>query len=135
MLAEREVDLRIDNRSKVAAVAVGEVNLRLASKHSLVLDSCYYVPSIIRNIISVSCLTKLGHNFLFKNNSYSIYMNDEIIENRILTNGLFIVDIRSTIMNMDVNVKKKREEVNNSFLWNCRLGHIRYRRRKNSKVA
>ena len=27
-------------------------------------------------------------------------------------------------MNMNVNVKRKREEVNDSFLWHCRLGHI-----------
>ena len=27
-------------------------------------------------------------------------------------------------MNMDVNVKRKIEEVNDSFLWHCRLGHI-----------
>ena len=51
-------------------------------------------------------------------------MNDEIIGNGILTNSLFIVDVRSTIMNMDVNVKRKREQVNDSFLWHCRLGHI-----------
>ena len=51
-------------------------------------------------------------------------MNDEIIGNEILTNSLFIVDVRSTIMNMDVNVKRKRKEVNDSYLWHCKVGHI-----------
>ena len=55
-------------------------------------------------------------------------MNDEIIENGILTNGLFILNEKSTIMNMDVNVKRKIEKVNNSYLWHCRLGHIREER-------
>ena len=63
MLAKREVDLRMDNGAKVATVAVGEVNLKLASGHSLVLDTRCYVPSIIKNIISISYLNKLGYNF------------------------------------------------------------------------
>ena len=124
MLAKGEVDLRMNNGVKVVVVAMREVNLRLASGYSLVLDTCYYVPSIIKNIILVSCLNKLRYSFLFKNNSCSIYMNDEIIGNEILTNSLFILDVRSTIMNMDVNVKRKREEMNDSFLWHCRLGHL-----------
>ena len=123
MLAKGEVDLRMGNGAKVAAIAVREVNLKLVSGHILVLDTCYYVPSIIKNIILISCLNKLGYNFLFKNNSCSIYMNDKIIGNGILANGLFIIDVKSTIMNMDVNVKRKREEVNDSFLWHYRLGH------------
>ena len=118
------MDLRIGNGARVATVAVGKVNLKLASRYNLVLDTCYYVPSIIKNIISISYLNKLGYSFLFKNNSCSIYMNDKIIKNEILTNSLFILDVRSTIMNMDVNVKRKREKVNDSFLWYCRLGHI-----------
>ena len=103
MLAKGEVDLRMGNGAKVVAIAVGEVNLKLASGHTLVLDTCYYVPSIIKNIISISFLNKLGHNFLFKNNSCFIYKNDEIIENEILTNGLFILDVRSTIMNVELH--------------------------------
>ena len=51
MLAKGEVDLRMGNEAKVAAVAVGEVNLKLVTGHSLVLDACYYIPSIIKNII------------------------------------------------------------------------------------
>ena len=54
MLAKGEVDLRMGNGAKVATVAIEEVNLKLASGHSLVLDICYYVPSIIKNIISIS---------------------------------------------------------------------------------
>ena len=63
MLAKGEVDLRMGNGAKVSAIAVGEVNLKLASGHNLVLDTYYYVPSIIKNIISVSYLNKLRYNF------------------------------------------------------------------------
>ena len=63
MLAEEEVDLRMGNGARVVVVTVGEVNLKLANGHSFVLDTCYYVPFIIKNIISISCLNKLGYNF------------------------------------------------------------------------
>ena len=53
MLAEGEVDLRMDNGARVTTVVVREVNLRLASRHILVLDTCYYVSSFIKNIISI----------------------------------------------------------------------------------
>ena len=66
MLAKGEVDLRMGNEAKVATVAVGEVNLKLASGYSLVLDTCYYVPSIIKNIISISYLNKLGYSFYLR---------------------------------------------------------------------
>ena len=41
-----------------------------------------------------------------------------------LTNGLFILDEKLTIMNIDVNIKKKIEKVNDSYLWHYRLSHI-----------
>ena len=79
MLTEGEVDLRMGNGAKVVAIVVGEVNLRLTSENILVLDTCYYVPSIIKNIISISCLNKLGYRFISENNGCSILLNDEII--------------------------------------------------------
>ena len=116
MLAEGEVNLRMGNGAKVVDIVVGEVNLRLASGNSLVLDTCYYVLFVIKNIISISCLNKLEYRFLFENNGCSILLNDEIIGKRIVKNGLFILDEKSTIMNVDVNVKRKREKVNDSYL-------------------
>ena len=96
----------------------------MTSRYNLVLDICYYVPFIIKNNISIFCLNKLKYRFLFENNSCSILLNDEIIEKGTLINGLFILDEKSTIINMDVNVKRKIEKVNDSYLWHYRLGHI-----------
>ncbi|MGI4673365.1 hypothetical protein ACR2XN_28270, partial [Klebsiella pneumoniae] len=53
-LAKGEVDLRVGNGAKVAALAVGTYYLSLPSGLILELDNCYYVPAICRNIISIS---------------------------------------------------------------------------------
>ena len=75
-LAKGEIDLRVGNGARVAALAVGTYYLSLPSGIILELDNCYYVPAISRNIISVSCLDKKGFSFIIKNKCCSIYFGD-----------------------------------------------------------
>jgi hypothetical protein len=48
--------LRVGNGASVAAVAIEDLDLYLSSGLILELNSVYFVPSISRNIISVSCM-------------------------------------------------------------------------------
>ena len=75
-LKKGEVDLRVGNGAKVDALAVGSYELTLPSELLLVLDNCYYVPIVCRNIISVSCLDNDGFSFIIKNNNCSIFHKD-----------------------------------------------------------
>ena len=50
-LARGEVDLRVSNGARVAALAVGTCELTLPSGLILNLENCYYVPTMCRNII------------------------------------------------------------------------------------
>ena len=75
-LAEGKIDLRVGNGARVAALSVGTYDLVLPSGLVLSLESCYYVPALSRNIISVSCLDKSGFSFAIKNKSCSSYQND-----------------------------------------------------------
>ncbi|CAL9135946.1 unnamed protein product [Musa textilis] len=81
----------------------------------IALDACYYVPSIIKNIIFILCLTVSGYNLVFENNSCSIILDDEIITRGTLHNNLFMIDTALHIMSVSES-KKKREEVNNIYL-------------------
>ena len=65
-LKKGEVSLRVGNGAKVAALAVGSYELTLPSRILLVLDNCYYVPTMCRNIISVSCLDNDGFLLLLR---------------------------------------------------------------------
>ena len=75
-LAKGEVDLRVGNGARVAALAVGVYDLTLPSGPVFQLKNCYYVPAVSRNIISVSFLDVDGFHFIIKNNIFSIYNAD-----------------------------------------------------------
>ena len=75
-LVKGEVDLRVGNGARVAALAVGVYDLTLPSGLVFRLKNIYYVPVLNRNIISVSCLDVDGFHFIIKNNIFSIYNVD-----------------------------------------------------------
>ncbi|WJX77910.1 hypothetical protein P8452_61178 [Trifolium repens] len=126
-LAKGEVDLRVGNGARVAALAIGTYDLALPSGLIIQLKNCYYVPAISRNIISVSCLDKFGFSFIIKNNCCSIYLNDIFYASAQMYNGLYVLDLETPVYN--INTKRmKPNELNPSYLWHCRLGHINERR-------
>ena len=59
-LVKGEFDLRVGNGARVAVVAIGTFVLNLPSGLCLNLDNCFYVSSLTKNIIFVSCLKKKG---------------------------------------------------------------------------
>ncbi|KAL3497596.1 hypothetical protein ACH5RR_040328 [Cinchona calisaya] len=127
MLAKGEVDLRVGNGANVAALAVGTYCLSLPSGLVLELKDCYYVPSLIRNIISISCLDTDDFVIMQKNKCYSFSRDDIVYGTAILNNGLYILDMENPIL----NINSKRSKIDNlkqSFLWHCRLGHINEKR-------
>jgi hypothetical protein len=54
LLEKDEMQIQVNNRASVAAVVVGYLDLHLSSGLILEFSSVYFVPSICRNIISVS---------------------------------------------------------------------------------
>ena len=58
---------------------MGDVTLHFGGGKFLVLKDCLYVPSVRRNLISVSGLTCNGYSFLFNENSIFVkHGNDDI---------------------------------------------------------
>ena len=70
-LAKGEVELRVGNGARIAAVSVRTLNLSVPSGLVLELESCYYVPNITKNFISISTLDAKGFEFRVKNNECS----------------------------------------------------------------
>ena len=75
-LAKREVDLRVGNGARVAALEIGDLDLTLPSGLVILLKNCYYVPAMSRNIISACCLDMDGFVFIIENNVISIHHED-----------------------------------------------------------
>ena len=105
------------NGARVAALALGSYNLTLPTGLVINLENIYFVPTISRNIISISCLDKIGFSFIIKEKCCFIYLNEIFYGSAQMNNGLYELDLETPIYN--INAKKLK-----SCLWHCRLGHI-----------
>ena len=79
------------NATKVAAVVVGDYYLNFCRDRYLLLKDCLYVPSIRRNLISVSSLVKDGYSVLF-NDYVIINLNKSFICYSTLVDNLYIIN-------------------------------------------
>ena len=128
-LAKGDVDLRVGNGAKVAAVSVGTYVLSLASGYELYLNNCYFVPTLSKNIISISVLDSEGFSFMIKNNCCTFSFNEMIYGQAISINGIYILDQAKEIYHVN-NKRLKSGDPDQSYLWHCRLGHINEKRIK-----
>ncbi|KAL4312808.1 hypothetical protein GQ457_01G025070 [Hibiscus cannabinus] len=127
IIAKGDVDLRVGNGARVAALAVGTYVFSLPSGLILNLENCYFVPSLTKNIISVSCLDKIGFEIIIKNNSCSFFYDNLFYGSAQLINGNYILNQENMIFS--INTKRlKTNDSNQTYLWHCRLGHISERR-------
>jgi len=97
--------------------------LTLPSVILINLENCYYVPAISKNIISVFCLDKAGFYFTIKDKFCSVYLDNILYANAIMIYGLYILDLYMPIYNNNAK-RMKPNELNPTYLWHCRLGHI-----------
>ncbi|KAK8555331.1 hypothetical protein V6N12_009479 [Hibiscus sabdariffa] len=122
-LAKGDVDLRVGNGARVAALAVGTYVLSLPSGLVLNLENCYFVSSLTKIIIFVYCLDKIGFEIVIKNNCCSFYLNNLFYGSAQLINGLYILNQENEIFNINTK-RSKTNDSNQTYLWHCRLGHI-----------
>ena len=113
------------NGARVAALDVGVYDLTLPSGLVFQLKNCYYVPTVSRNIFSVSCLDMDGFHFIIKNNIFSIYNADIFFGNAHLSNGLYVLNLEQPKSIYNIDTKRfKSNDLNPTYFWNCRLGHV-----------
>ena len=129
-LKEEEVIIRMGNGARVVVVAVGSFDLLMPTGKTIILDNCYFVPSIVRNIISIPMLDLDGFSFVIENNKCSIFRNNVLYGIGILNNGLYVCDVEHSLLQIEYSNKRKRDDENPTYLWHCRLGHISENRLK-----
>jgi hypothetical protein len=123
-VARGEVDFRMVNNARVAALSVGTMQLYLPSGFIMELNNCYFVPSLSQNIISPSCLMMDGYSFASENNRCVISKSDMFVASLPIKNGLFVLNFNDSPI---YNVSAKRLWPNNlspTYMWHCHLGHI-----------
>jgi hypothetical protein len=110
-------------------------SLELNNDFVLRLKEVLYVPSLCRNLISVSKLDDDGFNCHFGNGKCKIFVNDECVGLAFRQDKLYLLSLTENMNNVcdenmndspSTNVSKKQKRIDNvsSKLWHCRLGHI-----------
>jgi len=92
---ERELMVNMGNRVKVEVEHIGLIMLPLSSGHVLELNDVVYIPSIRRNLISVSILDRCGYTFHFGSGRVHLYFNSLLVGSGTLSDGLYMVDLHS----------------------------------------
>ncbi|GJV57570.1 putative RNA-directed DNA polymerase [Tanacetum coccineum] len=115
--------------AQAALEAIGVFNLVLPSGLVLSLNNCHYAPSIIRGVVSFSCLLDLGFVHTVTSNGISVSLNGIFYFSAISVNGVFEIDMNNNVSKNNNNSifsinKKRKLDLNSSYLWHCRLAHI-----------
>ena len=130
-LQKGDVVLKVGNGSSISAVTVGSLDLHLSSGLVLNLKNVYYVPSVFRNIISVSCLDAEGFCFQICNSCMVIRKDNIFYANAFVSNGLYLLDEKDDKHLLNINNKRlKSSQTVETLLWHHRLGHINEKRMK-----
>jgi GAG-pre-integrase domain len=129
MLQKGERKLKVANELE----AVGTLRLILKSGFILNLHDVVYIPSMIRNLISVSRLDACGFIFQFENNELRLYHNSKYISSRLLCDNLYKLCLDysffESLLSLNVTdvkrgIKRNYEGEYSSKLWHYRLCHI-----------
>ncbi|GJS74818.1 hypothetical protein Tco_0707659 [Tanacetum coccineum] len=128
-LSYGEQYLHVGNGAQAAVEAIGVFNLVLPSGLVLSLNNCHYAPSIIRGVVSFSCLLDLGFVHTVTSNGISVSSNGIFYFSCISVNDVFEIDMNDYVSKYNNNSifsinKKRKLDLNSSYLWHCRLAHI-----------
>ncbi|GJX70109.1 retrotransposon protein, putative, ty1-copia subclass [Tanacetum coccineum] len=127
------LSLYVGNGNRATVEAIGSYHLELPSGLVIVLNNCHYAPSIIRDVISVSRLHDDGFiNRFDENNVLLVSKNNLVYFVAVPRDGIFEINMSCSNTNDSsmYNVSNKRAKINldSSYLWHCRLGHISKKR-------
>ncbi|GJU20126.1 zinc finger, CCHC-type containing protein [Tanacetum coccineum] len=128
------LNLYVGNGMCAVVEAIGSFGLVLSSGLIIVLDNCYYAPSITRGVVSFSRLVDNGYIYTIMNNGIYVSNDDMFYFNAIPHDGIYEVDMHNFYPNVSsmyiVSNKKAKRALDSTYLWHCRIGHINKKRIK-----
>ncbi|KAL0324711.1 UNVERIFIED_CONTAM: Retrovirus-related Pol polyprotein from transposon RE2 [Sesamum calycinum] len=116
-----EVVLKLGDGKAVAAEAVETIHFTVSDQVRIKLKDCYYVPSMIKNIICISLLDNVGFEFMINKNYFYLMNNGSSHLLGKLHNGLYILQQHNLVMT--AQNKHKMDNQENRQIWHPRLGH------------
>ena len=107
------------NRLKVEVVAVGTYRLILETGHQMDLEDTFYVPSISKNLVSLSKLDRVGYSVLFSYGKLNLMFNSIMIGSSNLCDGSYKIalnhEFTQSLVTLHSNIGLKRGLINEKF--------------------
>jgi hypothetical protein len=133
ILPRGERIIRVANGEEAEIEAIGGLSLEISNDFTFHLHDVLFVPSMRRNLISVSCLDDDGFRCLFGKKQCLITFNDEVVGRAFRHDKLYLLSIKDSInvissenianVSSSNNKRKKIDDVSLK-LWHRRLVHI-----------
>ncbi|KAJ9535931.1 hypothetical protein OSB04_un000899 [Centaurea solstitialis] len=121
-------NLRVGEGTPLIAEAVGSYSLSLPSGLVLELDNCYYIPNMIKNVLSFDLLVDQGFYYKYDYKMISVFKENIFYFKATPVNGLYIVNLQDNSSEIYHISKRSKDIEDQTYLWHCRLGHINKKR-------
>ncbi|KAJ9545146.1 hypothetical protein OSB04_024853 [Centaurea solstitialis] len=121
-------NLRVGEGTPLIAEAVGSYSLSLPSGLVLELKNCYYVPKMIKNVMSFDLLVDQGFYYKYDYKMLSVFKNNIFYFKATPINGLYTVNLHDDNKEIYHISKRSKDIEDQTYLWHCRLGHINKKR-------
>jgi hypothetical protein len=140
-LRRGERSIRVVNGVEAEVEAIGELPLELNNSFILRLHNVLYVPSLSRNLISVSCLDDDGYDCQFGNRQCLILFDNKVVGLAFQEDKLYMLSMHENVnvvcndenivckdkVSSSTNVsskRKRRDDATSVKFWHYRLCHI-----------
>ncbi|KAJ9545928.1 hypothetical protein OSB04_025635 [Centaurea solstitialis] len=121
-------NLRVGEGTPLIAEAVGSYSLSLPSGLVLELDNCYYIPNMIKNVLSFDLLVDQGFYYKYDYKMISVFKDNIFYFKATPVNGLYTVNLQDNSSKIYHISKRSKDIEDQTYLWHCRLGHINKKR-------
>ena len=134
MLPSGRRSIRVATGKEASVKAIGDLHLELTNGFVLILRDVLFVPSLRRNLISVSRLDDENIHSHFGDHKCVIQCNDKDVGLAVRRDMLYLLSpcnvvnlveaSDSVLVTSNSNKRKRNDGETSSKLWHCRLGHI-----------
>ncbi|KAJ9557122.1 hypothetical protein OSB04_011736 [Centaurea solstitialis] len=121
-------NLRVGEGTPLIAEAVGSYSLSLPSGLVLELDNCYYIPNMIKNVLSFDLLVDQGFYYKYSYKMISVFKDSIFYFKATPVDGLYTVNLKDNNSEIYHISKRSKDIEDQTYLWHCRLGHINKKR-------
>ena len=122
------MNLRVGEGTTIGAEVVGTYSFRLPSGMILEFESCYYIPRLIKNIISYYLLIDQGFKYELEYKTISCFKDNVFYFKATPMNGLYTLNLQRDNSEIYHISKRSKDIEDQTYLWHCHLGHINKKR-------